>query len=1030
MDGLLLSPQQRHIWSHVRAGAAFGASCVVRIDGPLDLRRLRGALARVVHGHDMLRATFTCPAPGAGLVQGMGDHDTVTITVIDTGGVPAHPPVWDRYRADDAGRAPALRATLVRLDADRHVLTLTLPALCADARSLGNVAAAVAAAYRGGNVAPPPPYAQFAAWQAALAEHGTDPRHLRAHDARADRLPFEKAPAGSAAAWAGHSVTLAPGKLAGSDPAAVLACWQVVLWQQTRHTEVATGWVADGRVYQELAPVVGPCATVLPVLARLGEADQFEMVRRQAEQVIDDLTAVPEVIDWQVPGAPAHPKWGFEFTKTHRAGGEEVSFTVEDVCAWTGPFTVKLGCLALPGGGLRMTLEYDTGRVDDGMASCLLDQVVAVAHAASADPQRTVRSLCLVGEAEARRLTVELNRTETAGPGTSAAHELVAAQARQSPNRVAVTANGQATTYSELNAAANQLARYLRQLGTTSEARVGICLDRGISMVIAMVAVHKAGAAYVPVDPALPDERIRSIVAGTRMPIIITCDRLMASLPETAARAVSVDADRKAIDAQRADDLHLQVAPGQLAYVLHTSGSTGRPKGVEVPHSAFANFLRSMARNPGLAAEDVLVAVTTLSFDIAALELYLPLTVGARVTIASRQEAADPHALADLVASAAATVLQATPVTWRMLLAWGWTGSPTLTALVGGEAVPAELAARLRPLVRCLWNMYGPTETTIWSACGELATEDGPVSIGRPIDNTRIYVLDTELRPVPAGVVGELFIGGHGLARGYADRPGLTAESFIPDPFTAEAGARMYRTGDLARYGPAGALYVLGRSDSQVKIRGYRVELGEIESALSRHPRVRAAVARAQREPGGDHRLDAYVIPATPGDPPSVGELRDFLQQVLPGPLVPSHIGVLASFPLTANGKVDRAALPQIEAGAVRAGSEHVPAANAMERDITAIWQEVLGVHDLGTTDNFFDLGGHSMRLIQVTSLLRERLGVDVPPVALLEHPTIAALARYLGGGGTAPDRAREASGVTSGHARLRQRRSRMGDKR
>jgi amino acid adenylation domain-containing protein len=545
-------------------------------------------------------------------------------------------------------------------------------------------------------------------------------------------------------------------------------------------------------------------------------------------------------------------------------------------------------------------------------------------------------------------------------------------------------------------------------------------------MVVAMIAVHRAGAAYVPIDPLYPAGHVRLITDGAGLSIMVSRTEVAAGLPSEDWRTVLLDRDEAAVAARPGTDPGVGVDLDRLAYVLHTSGSTGRPKGVQVPHRALANFLGSMAREPGLGPQDVLVAVTTLSFDIAQLELWLPLVTGAHVVVATHREAADPAALGRLLERSGATALQATPVTWRMLLAGGWTGSPRLTALVGGEALPPALAAELRPRVGRLWNMYGPTETTIWSTCTEIEA-GAPVTVGRPIDHTCVHVLDADLRPVPVGMVGELCVGGLGVARGYAGRPGLTAERFVPDPLGCRPGGRVYRTGDLARRDPQGRLHVLGRADSQVKIRGFRIELGAVEAALSRHPGVRAAVATARTEDSGEFRLDAYVVPAA-GHRPTPAELRTFVRAELPAAMVPSRIGALETFPLTANGKVDRAALPEIGPDTPAGAGPPAPTGSGLEEVVARVWRKVLGAGPIGATDNFFDLGGHSVLLVQAAGLLQDELGREVAPLTILEHPTIAALTRHLRSGGapTGPAGPGPDAGSAAGRDRLRRRRSRV----
>ena len=452
-----------------------------------------------------------------------------------------------------------------------------------------------------------------------------------------------------------------------------------------------------------------------------------------------------------------------------------------------------------------------------------------------------------------------------------------------------------------------------------------------------------------------------------------------------------LDREQKRI-AQEADHNLPPTATSQdLAYILYTSGSTGQPKGVEIPHRALVNFLCSMRQEPGCSAQDVMVSVTTLSFDIAGLELYVPLLVGARVEIVSRAVAMDGWKLRTLCEAVQPTIMQATPATWRMLIEAGWLGSDRLTVLCGGEALPPDLAAALLDRSAALWNMYGPTETTIWSTIERIERADQEITIGRPIANTEMYILDQFLQPVPIGVSGELHIGGHGLARGYRGRPELTKERFIPHPFSTEPLARLYRTGDLARYRPDGRIVHLGRLDHQVKIRGFRIELGEIEAVLSRHPAVRQAVVTAREDQQGLKQLAAYVV-CQEGPAPSPTELRSFLRAAIPDYMTPSFFVFLKALPLTTNNKVDLRALPA-PVPLSQTGLVHVGPRNRVEVQLTALWQQVLGVPKIGIHDNFFDLGGHSLKAAQLFFLLEQVYGRHLPLATLFQAPTIAELA-------------------------------------
>jgi amino acid adenylation domain-containing protein len=595
-----------------------------------------------------------------------------------------------------------------------------------------------------------------------------------------------------------------------------------------------------------------------------------------------------------------------------------------------------------------------------------------------------------------RALLAKLMREKArdADPLDRPVHRAFEDQAARTPGAVAVGKGDQALTYAGLNDRSNRLAHHLRALGVRPGVTVGLCVERGPEMVVGLLGVLKAGGAYLPLDPGFPTARLAFMTADARVPVLVTESGLLDRLGGHEAKAVLLDAECAAIGSQPATNLPGGATSDDLAYVIYTSGSTGTPKGVMVTHRALSNFLRTMARQPGLTDRDVLLAVTTLSFDIAALELFLPLTVGARVEIAGRDVAADGRLLAALLRESGASVMQATPASWRLLLEAGWEGSPAFTILCGGEALTRDLADRLLERAGAVWNLYGPTETTVWSAVARVEPGTGLVPIGRPVANTRVYVLDARLRPVPVGVAGELYLGGAGLARGYHDRPGLTAERFLPDPFAREPGARMYRTGDLSRYRPDGTLECLGRIDNQVKIRGFRIELGEVEAALAAHPDVSVAAAAARDEATGEKRLIAYLVPR--GTPPAEADLRAWLRGRLPEYMVPSAFVVLEALPLTPNGKLDRQALPDPEPPAAGSGGPQVPPRGPVEEALAAVWAEVLERPAAGVYENFFEAGGHSLLAAQMLARVRETFAVEVPLKALFDAPTVAGLARRV----------------------------------
>lgn len=568
--------------------------------------------------------------------------------------------------------------------------------------------------------------------------------------------------------------------------------------------------------------------------------------------------------------------------------------------------------------------------------------------------------------------------------------QLISEQASRTPDAVAAVCGSRTLRYRELEQLANRVATRLQAAGVSPGTLVGIHLDRSLEMLIALLAVMKTGAAYVPLDPDFPHERLGYMVEDAGLRVLITQSRLAALSPGQCTRLIIEQLLAEPEHVRSEVPEYAKAGGSDLVYVLYTSGSTGRPKGVALEHRNVVNFLLSMQCEPGMTSRDRLLAVTTLSFDIAGLELYLPLITGAMVIIAERDDVGDGSRLAALLERHQATVMQATPSTWRVLLESGWVGARGFKAVCGGEVLPRELAASL--LSRCaqLWNMYGPTETAIWSTAHHVVDADATIPIGRPIMNTVIYVLDKSGRLSPTGIPGEIHIGGAGVARGYLNRPELTQQKFVPDPFSSAFGGRMYRTGDVGRYLPNGTLEYRGRLDNQVKVRGYRIELSEIESALDSHPAVKQAVVTVFEARPGDTRLVAYFLPQ--GGEIAVSALRAHLETCLPHYMIPQHFLAMAAFSLTPNGKVDRAQLPAPDLGD-RSSTIHVAPRSDAEKAIAEVFREVLGIEQVSADASFFDLGGHSILATRVVAVLRARGFTGIGLRMLFESPTVMALA-------------------------------------
>ncbi len=522
---------------------------------------------------------------------------------------------------------------------------------------------------------------------------------------------------------------------------------------------------------------------------------------------------------------------------------------------------------------------------------------------------------------------------------------------------------------------------------------VAVFVDRSLDMIVGLLGVMKAGGAYVPMDPTYPAERISFILEDANVPVLLTQKAITQNLAKSATRIVYLDSDWSQIEREGSQVGSVAVSPNDLAYVIYTSGSTGKPKGVEIPHRAVVNLLFSMSKRPGFSQRDTLLAVTTLSFDIAGLELFLPLCVGAKLVIASREAAADGGRLMARLESSQATVIQATPVTFRFLIEAGWNGGANLKVLCGGEALPRELANQISERVASLWNMYGPTETTIWSSTIQIHSGKSPVTIGPPIDNTQFHVLDRCGQLTPIGVPGELHIGGDGLARGYFRRPELTAEKFVHGQIFNQTETRLYKTGDLVRRLPDGTFEFLGRLDFQVKLRGFRIELGEIEAALARYPGVGEAVVVLREDIPGDKRLVAYLT--SDQQAITVTALREFLNGKIPNYMLPAAVIRMDRMPLTPNGKVDRRALPAPDAGQAAMEREYIAPRSPQEKALADIWAEVLRLERVGVQDNLFELGADSLHIFQIAARAN-KVGISLAPAQFLKYRTITSLLAQL----------------------------------
>lgn len=767
---------------------------------------------------------------------------------------------------------------------------------------------------------------------------------------------------------------------------ALLAAFAAVLHVHTGQDDIVLGSSTGMRERPEFERMVGPFVNLLVLRLRLEDDPSFaELLGRARDMLLDALEH--RQIPFEMLVDRLRPPRSFD-----RPPLFQVSVVLHNASDEAAPLIFGGGAaLDLTWfakeveGRIQGSLEYRADLYDAATIDRIARHLQAFLAAAIRDPARRLSEISLLTEAEHAQVVTSFNATE-AGLDPSLAHVQMERQAAAHPDRQALTFAGQHLTYGALNQRANRIARLLRSEGAGRGKLVGICLDRSTDMVAALLAVQKSGAAYVPIDPRFPAERQQFMVTDSGLAMLIaTADTAAALDLPSDVTVIDLEARERALAALDGGDLPPEAAAEDTAYVIYTSGSTGIPNGVAVSHAALANFLGAMRRAPGIAAEDAIAAITTVSFDIAALELYLPLIVGARIDLVAAETATDGGALVLQLDASGATMLQATPATWRLLAEAGWRPAPGFRALCGGESLPRDLADWLLAHVHELWNLYGPTETTIWSTAGRVERGTASVSIGRPIANTTAYVVHASGAPAPIGVPGEILIGGAGVAQGYHGRPELTAGRFPPDRFSSAPGARLYRTGDLGRWDADGQLHYIGRLDRQVKLRGFRIELGEIEAALLAHPAIARAVVTAFA-PASDHaRLVAYLV-YHPAQALTASDVRRHLRRRLPDYMVPALFVTLDKLPLTANGKIDVRALPDPIKSAAGARAVQEPPAPGMEQTIAAIWQELLQVPSVGAEDNFFELGGNSLLALRVVYALEASRGIRLPPRTLFFH--------------------------------------------
>jgi amino acid adenylation domain-containing protein len=1036
-----LSFGQQRLWylDQLEPGSTvYNVSVCQRLEGRLDRGALERSLREIIRRHESLRTAIrvvdgvpeTHPMPCGdwklsyldlrpraddASSNNNEDSQSAVSTILDS----------ELHKPFDLVAGNLIRATLIRTADLESTLILVIHHIAVDGWSLGVMGGELAvlySAFRTGRPSQlpelPMQYSDYSAWQREWLESGVLAAELpywkeHLQGATQVQLPSDR-PRPPISTFRGKrfrhrlsgELVAAVRGLARTEEAtlymALLSTFYILLHRYTGQTDLTVGGAVAGRYRPEFENLIGVLINSLPFRTSLADDPTVrELLGRVKETTLGGLSHQHVPFD-QLVAALQPPR------DLNRAPFFELMFNLQNVPKrpfdlpdleihpveidqGTSRFDLTVEAYETEG-SIQLDLEYSTDLYDEATIRKYAVHFERLLTEMTLDPDQRISALRMLSDAE-------ISGISSIGEGRSLDYrqdrvgDWIETQCAATPNAIAVVCEGRQLAYRELSSRSNRLARRLVELGVTRGSLVGVCLDRSEEMIVAVLAIWKAGAAYVPLDPQFPADRLNFMAEDSAISLLVTEEKQRGTLRlGLGVRTLVIDSESAHTSEQDSQAISSGSAAGDLAYVLYTSGSTGKPKGVQITHRALTNFLASMLQEPGLTAGDCLLSVTTLSFDIAGLEMYLPLVAGARMVIATREAASDGGRLARLIAGSGATVMQATPATWRLLLEAGWTGQAGLKIICGGEALPQDLAKRLLATGAELWNAYGPTETTIWSTLQRVTSSEQAASIGRPIANTRILLLDEHRQLVPRGAIGELCIGGDGLARGYLNRAELTRERFIDHPFAA--GERLYRTGDLARWLPGETIEFLGRMDQQVKIRGWRIELEEIEAVLESIPQIRQAVVVVRDFGAGDQRLVAYVsLSGTDEFEPLA--IRQHLAASLPNYMVPAHLVALPSIPLTANGKVDRRALASRD-DVVQQVSRFVAPRTEVERVMAGIWSEVLGVAEVGVFDNFFELGGHSLSATRLIARLRSAFQTEMPLRYLFIEPTIGGLSKHI----------------------------------
>ena len=1030
-----LTESQNEIWIASQLGAeascAFNEPFIARMTGSMNQQAMIQAIQRVLSEHDVFRLRFKEDGSGQYLIP----HADIGIGIDDFSNLD------EKQRAENVAsvehafastpfnlvNGPLIRVHLMRVGAEDHVIAFSAHHLICDGWSWSVLLEEISTVYNALaqdkeiELEPAPRFEDYVQFELDrledddIAESYTYWENQFSTLPESLELPLDR-PRPSFKSFKGAtykyqfdaSVYKEAKKIASEQNVSLFtllfSTFNILLARLSGNEDIIIAIPSAGQLQFGEDKLVGHCVNLLPIRSSVsGNTSAASFLKQTSSQVLDayehqECTLGGILQRLKIPRDPSRlPLVEVNFNLDRDGVGldfDGLDCSLAQSLKTAVSFDLFFNLNEMEN-GFFLDLDYNAHLFDQTTIARWVSHFEALLIGMAKDPERPIAQLPLSLQTSETIYRSAYTDTKTAYPSDKTVFELFQERAAHSPGDVALEFEGTRLTYKQLDNYSNQFARYLQSQQVGPEVLVGVHMERSAGMLVALLGILKAGGAYVPMDPAYPAARLMHMIEDSNMQILLSENTLLENLDPDAfpnhVRVLSLDNERDNINKHDVTPIETAATPDNLAYVIYTSGSTGLPKGVQISHKAFVNFLCAMREEPGFTADDVLLSVTTLSFDIAGLELYLPIISGGKVVILSREDSMDGKKLAAALKKSKATVMQATPATWRLLLETGWKGKKDLKILCGGEALPPALASDLLPLGGSLWNMYGPTETTIWSSVYQIKEEDPVVLIGKPIANTQFYILDDYNQLVPPGSTGRLFIGGDGLARGYLGNDELTGQRFISDPFSADSSSRLYDTGDLARMHPKGFVECIGRNDSQVKVRGFRIELGEIESVLNDYDSVSKAAVIVWEESPGDHKLAAYY--ETSAEPkPGNSELRGFLRTKLPEYMVPSYFISMDSMPLTPNGKIDRKALPAPNTHEVSSELPFEPPRTPTEQLVAEVWAEVLKIEKIGIHDNFFDLGGHSLQATRVTTRLNQQTNLDIPLRTFFENPTIEEL--------------------------------------